>query len=89
MLNVDYDHRSDVLYLSKGKPVPCISEQEEDGLLLRISLETDEPVGVTILMYRKWAPYRAMLAKRIAQLLNLRVEDARNVLRSIDNENNA
>lgn len=50
---VNYDHSSDVLYLSIGEPRPAVTHEDEgdDNLLIRKDPQTGETVGVTILEY--------------------------------------
>ncbi|MDR2166994.1 MAG: DUF2283 domain-containing protein [Clostridiales bacterium] len=48
-LDYDYDKRSDVLYVSIGKPRPSYCEDLADGTMLRYDMETDELTGITIL----------------------------------------
>lgn len=50
-LLIDYDERSDVLYLSLGEPRAALTEEGEEGLLLRRDPITGELVGVTVLSY--------------------------------------
>ena|SRR3990167_1297815 len=89
MLKATYDHRSDVLYLSKGAPVPALSDQDDDGLLLRRAIKTGEPVGVTVFKYSKWISYHQELAEKVAKFLDIPASETKRVLRSIDNEINA
>ena len=90
MLNVDYDRRADVLYISKGQPVSAYGEQDDDGLLVRSSIETGEPVGLTVFKYRRWAAaHRSYLIERISVVLGVETREAVSVLKEIDNEINA
>jgi hypothetical protein len=50
-LLVEYDDYSDVLYLALGDPVPALTEEAREGLLIRRDPETTKPVGVTITSY--------------------------------------
>lgn len=69
----DYDINADVLYIYLGKPVPAVSEvDEEDGLLLRFAMDDDRPCGVTVLSYNKdWSGERDRLARSVAGFLNV------------------
>ncbi len=44
-----YDAKSDVLYLSVGVPRRAISQEMGDDILLRVDPDTEEVVGLTIL----------------------------------------
>ena len=52
-LKMAYDAKADVLYASKGAPRPCISEETEEGILLRRDKNTREVVGFTIINYSR------------------------------------
>ena len=47
----DYDEEEDILYLSIGEPRPSITEEIEEGVLIRKDISTKEITGVTILDY--------------------------------------
>ena len=49
---INYDTKNDILYISLGEPVPSISEEKEEGILIRRDIETGEITGVTILDYK-------------------------------------
>lgn len=51
MMQLAYDQEGDVLYLSIGDPRPAISEELGDDVLLRVSIDTGEVVGLTILNF--------------------------------------
>lgn len=51
-INYDYDEDDDILYISIGKPTPAITEEKEEGILLRRSIENNKIIGVTILDYK-------------------------------------
>ena len=51
MIQISYDRIGDVLYLSVGDPRPAVSEEIGDDVLLRLDLETGEPVGLTVLNF--------------------------------------
>jgi len=48
-----YDPEADVLYISFGEPRPAEGLDIGDGTILRVDLETDEIVGLTILDFSK------------------------------------
>lgn len=48
-LQVSYDDRADVLYISFGDPRPGIATEVNDGDLVRVDPFTDEIVGITLL----------------------------------------
>lgn len=69
-LMTDYDSNADVMYVSMGKPVPAVTETDEDGLILRFALNDNRQCGVTVLSYNKaWGSERCQLAQRIADFL--------------------
>jgi len=43
-----YDREVDVLYVSIGEPKPGISEETEDGIVLRYDVKTNKFIGFTI-----------------------------------------
>jgi uncharacterized protein YuzE len=49
LMQLAYDRKADVLYLSVGEPRPAISREVGDDLLLRIDARTGEIVGLTVL----------------------------------------
>jgi len=51
-LNYDYDEKADVLYVSFGEPREAECVEPEEGILLRIDMETKELVGYTIVHFR-------------------------------------
>lgn len=48
----NYDKEDDILYLSLGKPTPSITNEIEDGILVRKDIKTKKVIGVTILDYK-------------------------------------
>jgi len=50
-LSISYDDSSDVLYLSVGEPRAAITQEDDEGVLIRKDPATEEVVGVTILAY--------------------------------------
>jgi len=52
---IRYDEDADVLYVSIGEPRKAVSDEIEDGILIRRDVETGEVVGFTILHYLRRA----------------------------------
>jgi len=50
---IRYDSKSDVLYITCGKPRPGIALEVRAGDLVRIDPYTDEIVGITIMNFRE------------------------------------
>jgi uncharacterized protein YuzE len=50
---INYDSKSDVLYISFGKPRSGIALEVRAGDLVRINPYTDEVVGITIMDFRE------------------------------------
>lgn len=44
-----YDEEADVMYISFGTPVPCISEERYPNVLYRFNIKTKQLNGITIL----------------------------------------
>ena len=55
-LSISYDPRVDVLYVSIGKPCAAVSQETDNGVLVREDLETGELVGMTVLDFMKRRP---------------------------------
>ena len=55
-LSISYDPKADVLYVSFGRPCPAVSQETENGMLVREDLETGELVGMTVLDFMKRWP---------------------------------
>jgi len=51
-INYDYDEDEDILYISVGKPAPAITEEKEEGILIRRSIKNNKIIGITILDYK-------------------------------------
>lgn len=51
-IRYDYDTEEDILYLSIGEPKPSVTEEIEEGILIRKDIATGEITGVTILDYK-------------------------------------
>lgn len=43
-----YDREVDVLYVSVGNPMPGISEETKDGIILRYDMKTNKLIGFTM-----------------------------------------
>lgn len=48
----NYDEEDDILYLSIGKPTPAITNETDEGVLIRRDIKTKKIIGVTILDYK-------------------------------------
>jgi uncharacterized protein YuzE len=57
-LKVTYDRASDVLYLTTRPGVPARSRHGRMGLVLRYDVETDEPIGVTVVDFAEFWRHR-------------------------------
>lgn len=49
-----YDDEGDILDVSMGSPVEAVSKEVEDDFFVRISPQTGEVVGFSILNFKKW-----------------------------------
>lgn len=79
-LDLNYDEGADILYLSKGEPVPAYSTPGKDGLLLRYAMDDQRPCGVTIMSYRDWDTFHDQLAEHIAAFLQIERTEAKQAL---------
>jgi hypothetical protein len=72
-LRVDFDHASDVVYVSSGDPMPDEGEDRSNGIVARYSLRDNSPSGVTIVgfVHNGWDQHLAKLSKIIGQHLNV------------------
>ena len=52
MLDISYDSRADVLYISFGKPSPGIAVESNDGDLVRLDPYADKIIGITIIDFK-------------------------------------
>ena len=52
-MRLSYDTDADVLYVSFGAPQEAVSEETEEGMLIRKHPETGEIFGVTILGFEE------------------------------------
>lgn len=71
VIGSDYDVEADVLYLYVGRPVPAVTEMDDDGLILRFALDDDRPCGVTVVSYARWKDAHERLAESIANFLHV------------------
>lgn len=53
-IRITYDDEGDILDVSLGEPKDAISKEVEDDFFLRVSPESGEVVGFSILNFRKW-----------------------------------
>lgn len=71
-IKVSYDQDADVLYISKDDPVPSLTEEGDDGLLLRYSISSDKPSGVTVVSFRQlWSQHHAELVVKVSEFLGV------------------
>lgn len=50
-MNVHYAECDDVLYVAIGQPVPASCDEDDDGILWRVSYANGEIVGATIVEF--------------------------------------
>ena len=48
-MDINYDNIANVLYISFGKPEPCVAEEIGNGGFIRRSIQDNEITGITIL----------------------------------------
>ena len=53
-IRMTYDEQGDILDVSLREPGEAISREVEDDFFLRITLDTEEVVGFSIINFRKW-----------------------------------
>ena len=53
MLNLDYDKKNDVLYISIGRPKPSYGEEDVPGIVILKDIITDEITGITVFDFMK------------------------------------
>lgn len=53
-LRIAYDDVGDIFDMSIGEPEKAISREVEDDFFLRVSSDSGEIVGFSILNFRKW-----------------------------------
>lgn len=81
---VDYDHMSDVLYVSLGKPIPDEGEDQPRGVIFRFAITGGSPSGVTVVGFRHngWDKNLTGLSDIVGKHLNI---DSIGVLRALQN----
>lgn len=52
-MTFQYDRAADVLYAFLGEPRPGIFKEPEDGIYIRLDVDTGEPIGFTIINYSR------------------------------------
>jgi uncharacterized protein YuzE len=83
-VSVSYDKDADVLYISKASPVAALTEEQDDGLLFRYSIEDDLPCGVTVMSFQNlWGQHRKELADRVSSFLNVPKDQTEKAVLSI------
>jgi hypothetical protein len=72
-VQVDFDHASDVVYISSGDPVPDEGEDRPNGVVLRYSLRGNAPSGATVIGFVRngWNRHLAKLSEIIGGHLNV------------------
>lgn len=78
---VDYDDRSDVLYVALDEPRAAESETSPDGLLLRYDMATGEPCGVTAIRMALWRNRLPELSERVGHFLRISAGDVLKAVR--------
>lgn len=83
MIVSNYDKFADVLYLSLGKPTAAITQENDDGLLVRRSIRSNKICGVTIVDFRRyWGKRPVMLARKLADIMSVKPTDTTMVIKS-------
>lgn len=69
--SISYDKKSDVVYISFGKPRPGIASEIDDGDFVRVDPYTDEVVGITLLYFseRYFVPTDKNIHKSVKDIL--------------------
>jgi hypothetical protein len=75
-LTIEYDRQVDVLHILLGSAVPFEGTGRPRGLELDFAIETGEPVGATVIGYRRngWDSDPRTLAERLSA--HLRIDPA-------------
>ena len=80
-VQVSYDSEADVLYVSKQNAIEALTEEDDDGLLFRYSMQDDSPCGVTVVAFRQgWAGHKEQLARRVSQFLNVSLDETKRAI---------
>ncbi|RPJ73130.1 MAG: DUF2283 domain-containing protein [Alphaproteobacteria bacterium] len=53
LVECEYDEDADVLYMTFGKPVPCICTEDEAGVVIRHTYKPRKLNGITIVDFKK------------------------------------
>lgn len=71
-VEASYDRDADILYISKNRAETALTEEDDNGLLLRYSLTTDKPCGVTVRSFSAyWANHQDELASEVSNFLSV------------------
>lgn len=80
-VQASYDRDADMLYVSKNGPSHAVSEENEKGLLLRYTMDTDTPCGVTVISFRSsWQLHQDELAQDVSAFLDIPFARVRSLL---------
>jgi uncharacterized protein YuzE len=81
-MSSSYDSFADVLYVRvKDAAAKTRNMEESAGLVLRRDLETNRPVGATIIDYKSyWASHERHLIKHLAGFFEISAADVRNLI---------
>jgi hypothetical protein len=84
---IDYDRTSDVLYVSRGKPVPDEGEDYPEGVVLRFAVKDNQPSGVTVIGVRRggWHNRLNELSVIIARHLKVGAQPTHDALERVIN----
>ena len=83
-VQISYDSGVDVLYISKQNAVEALTEEEDDGLLFRYSLQDDAPCGVTVVAFQKgWNGHQTTLAHRVSEFLGVPFKETERAIASM------
>jgi uncharacterized protein YuzE len=83
-LAVNYDPNADVLYVALGKPVPSITDEDDDGLLVRFAKGSGTPCGVTVIGFAsQWVNSTDRLARLVGDHLHIAPKAVADALRSV------
>lgn len=84
-INLSYDDHADVLYLALGAPVPALTDEDDNGLLLRFATSDGHPCGVTVLGYREshWNERVNKLSELVSSHLHIPTKEVQRALARI------
>ena len=82
-LEADYDRASDVLYITLGKSRDGEGEMHPKGIMLRYSMDGDDPIGVTVVgvQHNEWQKHISELAVIVAKHVNVVANIAEKAIR--------